>query len=533
MVAYQAVMPPMKPILLCAALLPWWSLGGTAAEIAHSDAPVMAVLDPAKASVVVNRNLYGQFAEHLGGCIYGGLWVGEDSSIPNTKGIRNDVVAALRALEIPVLRWPGGCFADEYHWKDGIGPRAQRPSMTNTHWGKVVENNHFGTHEFFELCEQLGCDAYVSGNVGSGSVQEMMQWVEYMTSDADTPMANLRRQHGRQQPWKLKFFGVGNESWGCGGAMRPEYYADLFRHYNTFVKDYPGSNVQRIACGANGDDYRWTEVMMRQVGKRMDGLSLHYYTSPTGSHKHKSRALEFDEQGWFQVMAGTWRMETLIANHVAIMDQHDPDRRVGLVIDEWGIWHAVEKGTNPGFLYQQNTLRDAVSAALHLHMFQRHADRVTMTNIAQMVNVLQAMVLTDGKRMLRTPTYWVFEMLKRHQGAKVIPLELASPDYVHGERKVPALSASATVDAAGGMLVSLVNCDPKQPHQVRFTIPGLSSRKQMRCSGRLLTAEQLQAHNSFEQPDAVVPVSSVVFEIQGDEILVNLPAKSIQTLTFE
>ena len=380
----------------------------------------------------VNRHIYGHFAEHLGRCIYEGIWVGEDSSIPNTRGIRNDVVSALKELKIPVLRWPGGCFADEYHWKDGIGPRAQRPKMINTHWGGVVENNHFGTHEFLDLCEQIGAEPYVCGNVGSGTVQEMMEWVEYMTSDADSPLANLRRRNGRDEPWRVRFFGVGNESWGCGGSMRPEYYADLFRRYNTFVKNYPGNRVFRIACGANSADYNWTEVLMSQVGRRMDGLSLHYYTVATGDWRRKGSSTQFDESQWHSTLRRTLTMDELITKHSEIMDRHDPEKRIGLIVDEWGTWYDVEPGTNPGFLYQQNTLRDALAAALNFHIFHRHADRVMMANIAQTVNVLQAMILTDGEKILRTPTYHVFEMFKVHQGGASLPVELQTPEYAQG-----------------------------------------------------------------------------------------------------
>ena len=300
--------------------------------------------------VKVNRNIYGHFAEHLGRCIYEGIWVGEDSPIPNTRGIRNDVVEALRQLQIPVLRWPGGCFADEYHWRDGIGPREDRPKLINTHWGGVVENNHFGTHEFMDLCEQIGAEPYICGNVGSGTVQEMMNWVEYLTSDADSPMANLRRANGREEPWKLTFFGVGNESWGCGGSMRPEYYADLYRRYNTFVKNYSGNNIYRIACGANDEDYQWTEVLMSRAGRKMNGLSLHYYTIPTGNWGSKGSATEFDEALYHSTLKRTLHMDELVTKHSEIMDEHDPGKRVGMVIDEWGIWTDVEPGTNPRFL---------------------------------------------------------------------------------------------------------------------------------------------------------------------------------------
>ena len=475
----------------------------------------------------VNRNIYGHFAEHLGRCIYEGIWVGEDSPIPNTRGIRNDVVAALKELDIPVLRWPGGCFADEYHWKDGIGPRAQRPKMINTHWGGVVENNHFGTHEFLDLCEQIGAEPYVCGNVGSGSVQEMMDWVEYMTSDADSPMANLRRQNGRDKPWRVRYFGVGNESWGCGGSMRPEFYADQFRRYNTFVKNYPGNRVFRIACGANGGDYNWTEVLMREAGGRMNGLSLHYYTIATGDWGRKGSATEFDESLWHDTLRRTLTMDELITKHSAIMDRHDPRKRVGLIVDEWGTWYDVEPGTNPGFLYQQNSLRDALVAALNFHIFHRHADRVAMANIAQTINVLQAMMLTDKEKMLRTPTYHVFEMFKVHQGATYVPVEVKTGDYVLGGETLPRVSVSATRNQEGVMHVSLVNTHPSEAVPVTCRIEGASPDT---VRGRILTAPDMNSHNTFDQPQAVQPVPYQDAKLVGGTLGMTLPPKSVVVL---
>ncbi len=462
-----------------------------------SPAAVAATLRADTPGPVVNRHIYGQFAEHLGRGIYEGVWVGPDSPIPNTRGIRNDVVAALKALDIPVLRWPGGCFADEYHWKDGIGPREKRPATINRHWGGVVENNHFGTHEFMDLVEQLGADAYISGNVGSGTVQEMMEWVEYLTSGADSSIANLRRQNGRDEPWRVPYFGVGNESWGCGGTMRPEYYADLYRRYYTFIdKSYdPAHPLYRIACGANGGNLAWTEVLMSTAGRLMNGLSLHYYTLPTGNWGAKGSATEFGEDQWFAVLRRTLEMDAIITQHAAIMDKTDPAKRVGLVVDEWGTWYDVEPGTEPGFLYQQNTLRDAIAAALNLHIFQRHADRIVMANIAQMVNVLQAMILTDKEKMLRTPTYWVFEMLKVHQGGTSLPVELQSPDYVFGDRKIPAISASATRAAGGTVYLSLVNTSPREPFTIAVTMAGVTRAS---VAGRVLTAGAMNAHNTFD-----------------------------------
>jgi len=476
---------------------------------------------------VINRNIYGQFAEHLGHCIYGGVWVGPDSPIPNTRGIRNDVVAALRELHVPNVRWPGGCFADEYHWRDGIGPRDRRPKMINTHWGGVVEDNSFGTHEFMDFCEQVGTGPYVCGNVGSGTVQEMMEWVEYMTSDADSPLANLRRQNGRDKPWKVPMMAVGNESWGCGGNMRSEYYADEFRRYNTFAKNYPGNRIYRVAGGSSGNDFNWTEVLMAMAGKQMDGLSLHYYTLPTDDWKKKGSATEFDEAGWFATVKHTLRMDEYLAKHAAIMDKYDPAKRVGLIVDEWGTWYDVEPNTNPGFLFQQNTVRDAVVAGINLNIFHKHADRVAGANIAQMVNVLQAMILTDGPKMVLTPTYWVFEMYKVHQGARSLAIELTSPEYRLGNQGIPAVSASASRDNAGRIHLSLVNANPNKPVAVSCRLQGISPKA---VTGRILTAPAMNSRNTFETPNAVHPEAFTGANIVGDTLNVALPAKSVVVL---
>lgn len=479
-------------------------------------------LKPEPTGPIVNRNVYGHFAEHLGRGIYEGLWVGEDSPIPNTRGIRNDVIAALRELRMPVLRWPGGCFADEYHWKDGVGPREKRPAILNTHWGRVVENNHFGTHEFFDLCEQLGTAPYVCGNVGSGTVREMMEWVEYMTSDAQSPMVNWRRENGREEPWRLPYFGVGNESWGCGGNMRPEYYADEYRRYNCFVKNYSGNTAYRIACGANTDDYRWTEVMMERAAGHMDGLSLHYYTLTEG-WPPKGSATDFTASEWAKVMHSAARMKGLLEGHIAIMDKYDPEKRVGLIVDEWGTWFEAEPGSTPGFLYQQNGIRDALVAATTLHIFHQHADRVVMANIAQLVNVLQAMVLTDGPRMLRTPTYWVFEMFRGHQDGALLQVDLESPTFVFEGVELPAVSVSATQGQDGAVLVSLSNLDLEHAHE-------LSVETDLECAeARVLTGETMTAHNTFDDPDRISPRSLEVRR-EGGSLRFSLPKHSVATL---
>lgn len=479
----------------------------------------------------ISKNIYGHFSEHLGRCIYEGIWVGEDSAIPNTRGIRNDVVAALKKIEIPNLRWPGGCFADEYHWKDGIGPREKRPSIINTHWGGVVENNHFGTHEFLDFCEQIGAEPVICGNVGSGTVQEMMEWVEYMTSDADSPMANLRRQNGRDKPWKVPFFAVGNENWGCGGNMRPEYYADVYRRYNTFIKNYSANRIYRIACGASDGDGNWTEVLMSNAARHMNGLSLHHYSLPTGSWSgSKGSATQFTEKEWFAVAKHAQIMEDLVNKHVAIMDKRDTQKKVDLVVDEWGAWYDVEPGTNPGFLYQQSTMRDAVLAASTLNVFNNHADRVKMANIAQIINVLQSVILTDREKMILTPTYHVFEMYTPHHDATLLPSELNCADYKFGESSIPSLSVSASKGKDGKIAVTLCNLNPSTAADLTCDLEGAKVSK---ITGRVLTAETIQAHNTFDKPDVVKPANFSDFKVDEGGFSVKLPAKSVVVLIVE
>lgn len=487
-------------------------------------------VDATKPGPVINRNIYGQFSEHLGRGIYGGIWVGEHSSIPNTDGYRNDVLAALKELHVPLLRWPGGCFADEYHWRDGIGPRESRPAMINTHWGGVVENNHFGTHEFLNLCEMLGIEPYVCVNVGSGSVREAMEWIEYMTSDAKSPMADLRRKNGRDQPWHVHYIAVGNESWGCGGNMTPEYYADNYRRYNTFLKNYPGNRLYRVACGANADDYNWTDTVMKDAGKQMNGISLHYYTRTTMTWPPKGSATDFGEDQWFAILHNTLHMETLITMHSAIMDKYDPEKKVGLIVDEWGTWYSPTPGSHPGFLEQQNTLRDAVVAALNLHIFQKHADRVQGAAIAQMINVLQAMILTDGPKMCVTPSYWVFDMFKPYQGATSLPIELKTPEYTYNGHSIPAVSASAARGTDGHTYVSLVNCDPDHPVTITCTLDGVGAQS---VTGQVLTAPTMNAHNTFAQPDAVKPVPFTGAQLSGNTLHVDLPSKCVVMLRLQ
>jgi len=513
-------------LLATIAVLLALNLSPTAAAQSETATPVAGKLTiyADREKQTISRNIYGHFAEHLGRCIYEGLWVGENSSIPNTRGIRNDVVAALKQIKIPVLRWPGGCFADEYHWKDGIGPRERRPAMINTHWGGVIENNHFGTHEFLDLCEQLGCEPYICGNVGSGTVREMQEWVEYITFDGASPLSNFRRQNGHEQPWKLKFFGVGNENWGCGGHMRPEYYADQYRRYATYVRNFGGNQVFKIACGPSGANYLWTEVLMREAGTQMAGLALHYYC---GTGKKSRSATEFDEGDWFHQLRSALKMEELVSKHAEIMDRFDPKKRVALVVDEWGAWHAVEPGTNPRFLYQQNTLRDALVAALTLNIFNQHCDRVRMANIAQTINVLQAMILTDGAKMIRTPTYHVFDLYQVHQDATLLPLDLQAADYQFGAEKILGLQASASRDKAGKIHLSICNLNPNASTELACQLQGA---KVSAISGRILTAASITAHNTFDQPEKIKPAEFTAVKTADGGFQATLPAKSVVML---
>ena len=488
------------------------------------------VIHTDKGKDTINRNIYGHFSEHLGRCIYDGLWVGEDSEIPNTRGIRNDMVEALKRIKIPVLRWPGGCFADEYHWKEGIGPRDKRPTMINTHWGMVTETNAFGTHEFLDLCEQLGCEAYVAGNVGSGTAEEMQDWVEYMTFDGDSEMANLRRMNGRDKPWRVKYFGVGNENWGCGGNMSPEYYADLYNRFQTYVRSYSGNRIVKIACGPGSENYPWMTTVMERANRRMNAISLHHYVRGTGNWTRKGSATKFDESEWFALMKNTLTIYPLLENNIEIMDRFDPRGRIGLFVDEWGTWWDTESGTNPSFLYQQNTIRDAVSAGIFLNAFNNHCDRVKMANIAQTVNVLQAMILTKEEKMVLTPTYHVFEMYKVHQDATMLPVELQCGDYQLGDEKIPSINVSASKDKSGKIHITLCNLNPTKSAELVCELQGARPSS---ISGRALTAGTMNAHNTFDNPEAVQPDAFDKFDFEGNILTVTLPSKSVVLLGIE
>jgi alpha-N-arabinofuranosidase len=487
-------------------------------------------ISAANGAPTINRHIYGHFSEHLGRCIYDGFWVSDTSTLPRKDRIRLDVVDALKKIKIPNLRWPGGCFADEYHWRDGLGPRPQRPKMLNTHWGNVTEDNSFGTHEFLELCSLLNTEPYIAGNVGSGTVDEMSKWVEYLNFDGQSPATEIRKQNGRTTPWRVQYWGVGNESWGCGGNMTAEYYANEYRRYATFCKNYPGAPLRKIAGGSNGFDYNWTEVLMRNIPLNMMwGLSVHYYTL-MGDWGNKGSATQFTEQGYFTTMQKCLRMDELVTRHSTIMDRYDPTKRVGLVVDEWGIWTDVEPGTNPGFLYQQNSMRDALIAGATLNIFNNHADRVRMANLAQTVNVLQALILTKGNQMLLTPTYHVFDLYKVHHDAKLLNVNFNSPDYTVGGQKIPAVNVSASQDSTGKVHISFVNMDANNNITIRTSLHGINWKT---AEGQVVASEKFTDINTFEKPDFIKTAVFKGAKKEGNELVVTLPKLSVVVLELK
>lgn len=499
------------------------------------------------AKLIINENkelstiepeIYGHFSEHLGRCIYEGIYVGENSEIPNVNGMRTDVVEALKELKVPMLRWPGGCFADEYHWKDGIGPKETRKKMINTHWGGVVEDNSFGTHEFMELCRQIGCKTYVNGNLGSGTVQEMSEWVEYMTFNGVSPMADLRKKNGHEQPWKVDFFGVGNENWGCGGNMTPEFYANEYRRYQTYVRNYdPEKPIKKVCCGANVDDYFWTEGVMKTCFSHaewahgfMDYLSLHYYVHPEG-WEIKGSSTDFDGEVWYKTLNKALHMDELITRHGTIMDKYDPEKKVGMCVDEWGAWYTCEPGTNPGFLYQQNTVRDALIAGITLNIFNKHSDRVKIAALAQMVNVLQSVLLTEGDKMIKTPTYHVTHMYRHHQGAKLLESSVTGIDEIGtDEWKVPKVTESVSKDKDGIITITLNNLSIESAEEVEVQ---LANGVYKVVEARIVTNSDMHAHNTFEAPEEVTEKDFNDYEVKGENILVKLPVNSVVEMRLQ
>jgi alpha-N-arabinofuranosidase len=488
-----------------------------------------AVLQADSAKQVISRQIYGHFAEHLGRCIYGGFYVGDTSRIKNTNGVRNDIIDALKKLKIPLLRWPGGCFADTYHWKDGIGEKSKRPSIVNTNWGDVTEDNSFGTHDFLNMCKLLGCEPYLSGNVGSGTVQELGDWVQYVNFENKCPMSELRKQNGQQTPWNVKYWGVGNEAWGCGGNMSPEHYAEAYKQYATYMANTSKTKLFKIASGASDADYHWTETLVKNIPLNMiNGIAMHHYS--VINWDHKGSATDYTEQQYFSTMKSALLMDELVTKHSAILDKYDPSKKIALVVDEWGGWYDVEPTTNPGFLYQQNTMRDALIAGVTLNIFNNHSDRVRMANLAQCVNVLQAVILTDNEKMILTPTYYVMQMYSVHQNATLIPLTIKCNDYISGSEKLPAISGSASKDSLGVTHISLTNIDPIAGQEISISLKGA---KYSSITGRILTSSKLRDYNSFEKPDLIKPVLFTSFISKQNTLIVKMPPFSVVVLELK
>ena len=501
-----------------------------------SQGRVQLSLDTSKPGAKIDRNIFGQFAEHLGYGVYEGIWVGPDSKIPNTRGIRNDVVAALKALRVPNVRWPGGCFADEYHWRKGIGTRAV---TLNPNWGGVVEPNTFGTHEFMDFIDQIGSQAYLSINVGSGTPQEAAEWLEYLTTPLPTTLQKERAANGHPGPYKVPLLGIGNESWDCGGNMSPEYYLRQFTIYSRFVRNFNpvqqgNQQMMKIAVGPGGGEARWTEwtdTIMKAWEKRqwswdMQGLSMHNYTVINWGNKFAS--VGFGEKEYDQILKETLKMEDLVTTHSAIMDKYDPQKKVALVVDEWGSWYAPSPGSNPGFLVQQNSIRDAVLAALNLNIFARHAERVRGANIAQMINVLQAMIMTDKEKMVLTPTYHVFKMYVPFQDATFIPVTFNAGTYTNGDITLPRVDAIAAKDSSGKLLLGLINVDPNRFVEIEVSINGLNVTS---ASGETLTAPKVDSVNTFNAPNKVTP-KPISAKVQGGKLTIKLEPKSVTVVSI-
>jgi alpha-N-arabinofuranosidase len=501
--------------------------------IAAGQSDVSITLEPGTAGPKIDRNIFGQFAEHLGRGIYEGVWVGPDSKIPNTRGIRNDVVAALKAIKVPNVRWPGGCFADEYHWRNGIGPRDKRPPTLNPNWGGVIEPNTFGTHEFMDFVQQIGADAYISINVGSGTPAEAADWLEYLTTPQPTALAKERAANGHPAPYPVALLGIGNESWGCGGSMTPDEYVNHLKVYARYARNYNTAQpMRRIAVGPDGADTGYTEAVMKAWKNKtwawdIEGLSLHSYTVVKWPPAFK--ATGFGESEYAAILKATLNMESLVSTHSTVMDRYDPDRKIALVVDEWGAWLAPTPGSPEGFLEQQNSQRDALVAALNINIFARHAARVRAANIAQMVNVLQAMIFTRQEKMVLTPTYHVFHMYVPFQDATLVPLQFEPGAWKSGDVELPRVDAIAARDAAGKLWVALTNLDPGRAARVAFTVAGKGFT---RAQGQILVAPKIDSVNSFEAPAAVAP-KPYTAKVAGKQVTAELAPASITVMALE
>jgi alpha-N-arabinofuranosidase len=476
----------------------------------------------------INPAIYGHFTEHIGGVIYDGIWVGRDSKIANTNGIRQQLIDHMQRLGSTVIRWPGGCFADKYHWRDGIGDPANRPRRFGR-WQEDTESNEFGTHEFIDFCRQIGSAPYFAGNVGTGTAEEFQQWIEYCNGPAGrTTLSDERVANGAKDPFGVRYWGVGNESWGCGGKFTPEDYCTEYRKFTEWLPSY-GVPLTLIAAGPNGNDVDWTRRFFKKwvdyARAPLNGWAAHYYCGTTG------HALEFSLDQWYQMLQKANFMGRLIEDQWAAMAEFDPEHHVKLIIDEWGCWHPAGTEINPHHLFEQmGCLRDALVAAITLDTFNRHADKIDMANIAQLINNLHSLFLADGDQFVATPTFHVYEMYRPHQGAKAVRLAVEAheiPFQAGGEQKIFQVAGSASVHDKS-LTLTLVHSHATETAELAIRVKDghISEGRQTQ-----LTHEHLNAHNTFAAPNVVAPSTSDVMARSG-ELVVTLPPASVTRFDF-
>ncbi len=470
---------------------------------------------------VISKHIYGHFAEHLGRCIEEGIWVGEESSIPNEAGVRKDMVAALRAIRAPIVRWPGGCFADAYDWRDGIGPRDQRPRRLNVWWDKE-EDNHFGTDEFVQFCRMIGAQPYICGNVGSGSPREMMQWLEYCNYAGNTTLAQERAANGSAEPYRIKYWGIGNENYGCGGAYDAAAYAREYRRYASYLRRMDPT-VELIACGHS---HEWNLEFLENIGRldTLDHLSLHHYYG-----SGPARGFSTDE--YYGLFPKALELEGRIVRDAELLDFFERGAgRIKLAIDEWGVWHPEANPSSDH--YQENTLRDAVCAAVLFDVFNRHCNVISMTNIAQIVNVLQCLIQTAAEKMWLTPTYHVYNMYQPHMNARAVEAEVecSTLDLTHDGKpySLPTLSASASVGQdKESVCVTFSNVHLRNEMEVTVRFRGVERLGSGRV--RVLTARKADAVNGPDAPDAVAPQRGKLRR-RGNTVVCTIPPHSMAAL---
>jgi alpha-N-arabinofuranosidase len=479
---------------------------------------VLICSDSGKARI--SKHIYGHFAESPGTAVYPGIWVGPDSSIPNTRGIRKDVVEALQNVKAANLRWPGGAYAERYRWRDGIGPLSSR----KPHEEFNDETNEFGTHEFLDFCDMVGCEPYLCCSTTSGTVEEARDWLRYLTADDDSGPAKLRRKNGRREPWNARLWAVGNEVWAY--CDKPAPYAGKFLEYEEAMRAATDQDLYLVACGPGGTRYDWTDTLMRIVGTRMEGLAFHHYTL-AGPWADKGPALGFTEQHWALSMQNSFGIETMVYKHSEIMDRYDPGKKVALVMDEWGVWHSGASHMPEDCPHSPGTIRDAIVAAMMLNMFNNHCERLRVANIAMLVNALHPLYITHEDRLLRTPTSHVYEMFTVHHEATMLPLITTADRGLPYDYTMPGFNASASRDDAGRIHLTLCNVTVDSDREISCR---LASGNINSARGRILTSDAIDGHNTFREPDRVAPAPFEGASIDNGIVKIALPARSVVLL---